>query len=204
MKQPTFGSKALPAAVGFTVKSGWASVVLVTGAAGSAVVSDSRNIELADPRNPRARQPYHAGFGTARDSGPELSALVASVEQFGRSSVADVLRRYQDAGHRLEGVAVVVGSLVDPETIKNAHIRIHALEGRLFRRIVEDGAARNSLTCSTWRERDLYRLAVRTLEQPERSLRKVLTEMRGAVDGPWRAEQKSAALAACLLLRTRD
>jgi hypothetical protein len=188
-------------AVGFTVKSGWASVVLLTGSVASPVVSDSRKIDLSDPRSPDARQPYHAGFGTARDNGRELSALVASVERFGRRSVGDLFQEYRDGGHRLQGVGIVVGSLTDPERIANAHIRIHALEGRLFRTVVEDGAARSSLTCCVWRERDLYPSASGIFRQPEPAVRTRVAELRERVDGPWRAEQKAAALAAWLVLR---
>lgn len=167
-------------------------------------MSDSRKIDLSDPRNPDARQPYHAGFGTARSSGRELSALVASVKQFGRRSLADLFRAYQEAGHRLNGVGMVVGSLVDPERIANAHIRIHALEGRLFRQVVEDGAARSSLTCCVWRERDLYSSAAGIFMQPEPAVRTRVAELREKVDGPWRAEQKAAALAAWLVLRSES
>jgi hypothetical protein len=191
-------------AVGFTVKSGWASVVLLTGSVAAPVVSDCRKIDLSDPRNPDARQPYHAGFGTARSSGRELSALVASVERFGRRSVADLFQGYRDAGHRLQGVGIVVGSLTDPERIANAHIRIHALEGRLFRKVVEDGAARSSLTCCVWRERDLYSSGANTFRQPEPAVRTRVAELREKVDGPWRAEQKAAALAAWLVLRSES
>jgi hypothetical protein len=60
-------------ASGFTVKSGWASAVLVTETDGSPRVADSRRVELSDPGIPESRQPYHAGFGKARDGGPELA-----------------------------------------------------------------------------------------------------------------------------------
>ena len=63
------------------------------------------------------------------------------------------------AGHRLAGAGVVVGSTIDPTRIANDHIRIHALEGQLFRSVVEDAAIRNKLRCSIWRERDLYAVA---------------------------------------------
>ena len=148
------GQRRIRAAVGFTVKSGWASAVLLVGSAGSPRVVDSRRVDLSDPAVAESRQPYHAGFGTARSAGPELSRLVASVERFGRQSVAGVIRHYRAVGPPLRGAGVVVGSLINPEHIANDHIRIHALEGRLFRSIVEDSAARSRLPCAIWRERD--------------------------------------------------
>lgn len=164
---------------------------------------DSRRVELSDPALPESRQPYHAGFGTARLNGPDLSRLIAAVKRYGRHSVTALLGEYQAAGHHLRGAGVVVGSLIDPETIANDHIRIHALEGQLFRGVVQDAAARNSLSCSIWRERDLHARACGSLLQPEEALRAQLTAFGREVGGPWRAEQKAAALAAWLVLAER-
>ena len=192
-----------PAAVGFTVKSGWAAVVLLAGPPKSPRVADSRRIDLSDPVIPESRQPYHAGFGTARGEGSELSRLLHSVRRFGSKSVTALIRQYKKAGYQLAGAGVVVGSLIDPQTIANDHIRIHALEGRLFRSIVEKGVAGNALPFSIWRERDLYAVAVKTLRQSESHIRAAVATLGREVDGPWRAEQKAAAVAAWLLLAGR-
>ena len=130
------------AAIGFTVKSGWTSAVLVIGPATRPRVVDSQTIDLSDPAIPESRQPYHAGFGTARAAGARLSTLVASVERFGQQSVARLMSRYQAAAYDVRGVGLVVGSLIDPANIANDHIRIHALEGQLFRGVVEKAAGR--------------------------------------------------------------
>jgi len=192
--------KQMSAAAGFTVKSGWASVVVVKGSAASIQVIDSRRIDLSDPAVPDSRQPYHAGFGTARAGGPQLSRLVASVERFGRASVTDTIDRYHRAGHQLRGIGIVVGSMTDPDTIGNAHIRIHALEGRLFRCVVEDAAVHRQLPYSIWREKDLYEAAAGALHQQESELRRVLKACGETTTGSWRAEHKTAALAAWLVL----
>jgi len=191
------------AAVGFTVKSGWASAVLLVGSITVPRVLDSRRIELSDPAVPQSRQPYHAGFGTARKPGPDLTRLVASVKQFGRQSVTGLIRHYQMLGPPLRGAGVVVGSLIDPERIANDHIRIHAVEGQLFRGVVKDAAGRSRLPCSIWRDRDLYGIAVTTLKRPEPELRSSLVALGRGVEGGWRAEQKAAALAAWVVLAGR-
>lgn len=188
------------AAVGFTVKSGWACAVFLAGPAAHPHVLDSRRVELSDPSNPDARQPYHDGFGTARANGPELTRLLDGVKRFGRQSVLDVIREYTDTGRHLSGAGIVVGSLIDPERLGNSHIRIHALEGQLFREVVADAAARSSLKYAVWRERDLLSIAVKTLERPERDVRQVLAAVGRTVGGSWRAEHKAATLAAWLLL----
>ncbi|MBI1983965.1 MAG: hypothetical protein HYS61_07180 [Acidobacteria bacterium] len=182
------------------MKSGWAAAVLLIGSARSPRVADSRRIDLSDPAIPESRQPYHAGFGTARRGGPELSRLLRSVRGFGKRSVTGLIRQYKNAGHELTGAGVVVGSLIDPQSIANDHIQIHALEGRLFRRVVQAAAVGSALPCSIWRERDLYAVAVKALRQPEQKVRVTVTALGGAVVGSWRAEQKAAAVAAWLVL----
>jgi hypothetical protein len=190
------------AAAGFVVKSGWAAVVLMAGASKSPHVADSRRVELSDPAVPAARQPYHDGFATARRNGPRLDRLLATIAAFGRRAVSDALGDFTAQNYDLSGAGIVVGSLVDPGSIANEHIRIHALEGRLFRGIVEEAATTSGLTCTTWRERDLYGAATRILKQPEDAMRGRLTILGRGAHGGWRAEQKMAALAAWLVLQT--
>lgn len=198
MSAPT---TATAAAVGFTVKSGWASVVLLGAPDGKPAIADSRRLELCDPSIPEARQPYHAGFGTARSSGDALHQLVASVEQFGTRAVVELLTAYQ-AERRIVGAGIVAGSLIDPATIANAHIRIHALEGRLFRQVIDAGALHCRIETRVWRERDLYGEAVTLLHRSEASIRTSITALGGTIAGGWRSEQKAAALAAWLVLHS--
>jgi hypothetical protein len=188
------------AALGFTVKSGWASAVLLAGSAELPRVVDSARVELSDPERPECRQPYHAGFGTARRRGPELSRLIGAVQQFGQQSVSRLIGGYEANGPRIRGIAIVVGSTIDPGRIANEHMRIHALEGQLFRSIVEEAAKGSGLTCSIWRDRDLCAFALGVLGHTEPDLRNTLHMLGRGIDGPWRAEQKAAALAAWLVL----
>lgn len=181
------------------MKSGWACAVLLTGTAAEPLVSGSRRVEISDPDVPDAKQPYHAGFGTARDAGDELKRLVASVKSYGRKSIGALLEEYGE-GRTLRGAGVVVGSLIDPKTIGNDHIRIHAMEGQLFRTVVIDAAEKYGLKCTVRRERDLYADAARVLKKPEAAIRKILTEIGRGAGGGWRAEHKAAALSAWMLL----
>jgi hypothetical protein len=192
-----------PAVIGVTVKSGWACVVLVAGSAARPRLIDSRRIELSDPAIPESRQPYHAGFGTARSAGAERTRLVAGVRRFGRRSVTEVIRHYRSLGHRVTGAGVIVGSMIDPKAIANDHIRIHAMEGQLFREVVRDAVARMRLSCWICRERDLIAHATSTLKRSEAVLRRTADALGDDVDGPWRAEHKAAALAAWLVLAQR-
>jgi hypothetical protein len=187
-------------ALGFTIKSGWACAVVLEGSAKSPAVVTSRRIELSDPADAHSRQPYHAATGTARKAGPQLEKLVASVEKFGRQSVDAFIREQEKTGRRFEGAGLVVGSLIDPAQIANDHIRIHALEGQLFRGIVKAAADRRRLASLMWRERDLYGLAANRLKRSESDLREIVTDFGRGLAGPWRAEHKAAAVAAWLVI----
>src|SRR6188472_2139145 len=103
------------AVAGFTVKSGWACAVLIDGTPANPRLIDSRRVELSDPGIPDARQPYHAGVGTAREAGDELKRLVASVRSYSRKSVSALIREYQKRAS-VAAAGVVVGSLIDPRT----------------------------------------------------------------------------------------
>jgi hypothetical protein len=188
------------AAIGFTVKSGWAAAVLLTetGDPATLSVADSRRIELGDPAVPDSRQPYHATFGTAREEGPELKRLLKAIERYGAKSMSDLLREYETAGHDVRGAGVIAGSLIDPARLGNAHIRIHALEGQLFRGIIEEAVAKADVPVKIWRARDVYAIATKILKEPEETIRESIASLGAQIEGSWRAEQKLAALAAWL------
>jgi hypothetical protein len=198
--RPERKGRHVPASIGLTVKSGWAAAVLLTGPPSDPHVVDSRRIELSDPAVPESRQPYHAGFGTARADGPELGRLLRGVRRYGMRSFEGMIRHYTTARYRLVGAGVVVGSLIDPERVANAHIRIHAREGRLFRDVVEQAAVGSGLPCSVWRERDLFSVAAEALKQTEEHIRTAVKALGAEVAGAWRAEQKAATVAAWAVL----
>jgi hypothetical protein len=191
---------ATPATLGFTVKSGWASAVVLAGTAAHPKLVSAARVELSDPADADARQPYHDGFATMRKEGPELTRLLASVKTFGRREVRNWIRAHQKNGYTLRGSGIVVGSLIDPRTIGNEHIRIHAMEGQLFRGVIVDACEAEDLPRLIVRERDLFQQAKIVLRMPEAHLENRLVGLGKGNDGPWRAEQKMAALGAWLVL----
>jgi len=186
--------------VGFTVKSGWAAAVVAEPVKGGIRIRQARRIDLSDPDLPDSKQPYHDGFATMRKPGATLTRLLASVRQYGRRSMGEFLDAAGGDG-QIDGAGVIVGSLIDPATIGNEHIRIHAMEGQLFREVVCDAAEKLGVACTIWRERDLLAAAVTALKQPEGAIRRLLADAGRGVAGPWRAEQKNAALGAWLVSR---
>jgi len=170
--------------LGVRVKSGWASAVLVGCPAGEPVVLDSRRLELADPATPATTQPYHAARGTAQLDQAVIATLIEQIERSAAHSIGEALAAYRAAGLTPRGAAVIGTSDRDPETITNPHIRVHALEGRLFRRVVTEALTGAGIPTTYLLEQDLGAGAVPS----------------NPGQGPWRSEQKSAARGACLLL----
>jgi len=175
--------------------------VLVEGPARSPRVLDRRAIELSDARVPTSRQPYHAVRDASRGEAVKLERrLRGLVERVTQRSLAALLKEYRRQGQPVRRVALVVGSLIDPAKIGNDHIRAHALEGQLFRSALERAARAARLPCTTLVERALYDTAATRLKRSPAALRRTVTDLGGALGGPWRADEKAATLAAWLAL----
>ena len=94
----------------------------------------------------------------------------------------------------------MVGSQVDPDSIANDHIRAHALEGRLFRSVLEEALQTCGIHTEILIERNAYAQGATKLKESNDNVRCVIQDFGRAAQGPWRAEQKLAALAAWLAL----
>jgi len=127
-----------------------------------------------------------------------LRSVVARIT---RRSVRRLLHEYRRTGHAVRRVALVVGSDIDPARIANDHIRAHALEGRLFRTVLERACRSLGLRASVLVERQAYPAGATALHRSESQLKRAVTELGRAIDGPWRADEKTAALAAWMTLR---
>jgi len=193
-----------PAAIGLRVKSGWATAVLLAGPIQAPRVLDRRIVELSDPNVPASRQPFHSTLASHQAAGEkEVKRLRKIVERCAHHSVTKLIGDYRNRGHNLCGAALIVGSDIDPATIKNAHIRAHSLEGRLFRNVLEAALQSNGLSRLVIVERRAYAEATAVLQRPEDELKRLVTDWGRALDGPWRLDEKMATLAAWLALASR-
>jgi hypothetical protein len=188
------------AAVGFRVKSGWACAVGLVGPASAPVVIDRCRALLSDGEVPESQQPYHAAMGKLEEDAAKIRARTEVVEHAARQSVAALLDRLKAAGYTLYGAGLVVGSQIDPSAIANPHIRAHALEGRLFRTVLQSALEAHGLPCAVHVERGVYAAAAPVLGRPEGDLKLAVAALGRAFGGPWRAEEKLASLAAWLAL----
>jgi len=186
--------------LGFRVKSGSAVSILIDGSVRSPHLCETQVIDLSDPRNPETRQPYHAAMGVLETNASKLERRMQSIRRATEKSIVDLLKRYTDNGYAIRRAALVVGSVIDPDSIANPHIRAHALEGRLFRTTLEAALQSRGIQCAIFIEHDTYPTASNLLRQSRTQIQRTLAHLGRSVNGPWRADEKLAALAAWMSL----
>lgn len=189
------------ATVGFRVKSGRAIAVLLAGPVPPPQALDRRVVDLSDPAIPETRQPYHAGMGMLEEDRSEVARRTKVVQRVTTKSVTDLLKHYHGTGYHIHGAGLIIGSQIDPASITNPHIRAHALEGKLFRTVLEKALHSHELSCLVVVERNAYAKAMTVLARTEEELKRTLTDLGRTLGGPWRADEKMAALVAWMTLR---
>ena len=189
------------AALGFRVKSGSAAAIMLTGSARSPQLCDVQRIDLSDPRFPETRQPYHAGMGRLETDTKKINRRVDLVRRITEKSIAKLLAGYRQQNFTIKRAALVVGSQIDPHSVTNPHIRAHALEGQLFRSVLQRSLHGHGIRTELLLEREAYGKASVELKQPNENVRRMMQNFGRATEGRWRVEQKLAALAAWVALR---
>lgn len=191
--------EARRAAFGFRVKSGWATAILLHGLPPS--VADRRVVELSDPAVPASRQPYHAVLEASPAEADGLEQrLCRVVQDCARRAMEELQQSADRSGCTVHDVGLVVGSKIDPAHIKNEHIRAHALEGRLFRTALEESAQALGWRSLVLIEKSAYADAAKIFGKSAEDLKRTLVTLGQAVPGPWRADEKLAALSAWMAL----
>ena len=125
------------------------------------------------------------------------------VRSISQQSLTRLVKGYQQKRFRISRAALVVGSQIDPVSIANLHIRAHAFEGRLFRSAVGQTLQDYEIRTEVLLEREAYASVAARLKQSSDDVKRAIQDLgrsAAAKGGPWRAEQKLAALAALFAL----
>jgi len=201
------GSKpgVMPAALGLRVKSGWAMAALLGGPISSPRLFCCKSVLLSDPEEPGSKQPYHVALELPeKEAAVIVRKLRNVVANAAKRSVAELLRQAADVNLAVRGAALVVGSVVDPASLHNEHIRAHALEGQLFRTALEDAFRAKGIPCAVLVEKTAYATAATSLRKSPAEAKRIAANLGDLHDGPWRAEEKLAALASWMSLAARS
>ena len=198
-------AKLVPATLGFRVKSGWAMAVLLAGPSNAPTLICCRAVLLSDPEIPQSKQPYHAALELSQDEAKAATKrLQKVVADAAKESVRELLNQVRELKYEIRGAGLVVGSLVDPSTLHNEHIRAHGLEGRLFRTVLEHALGTQKISCEVLVEKGAYLAAAPALGKAAASAKRWIASLGDSHQGSWRAEEKLAALAAWLALCAGD
>lgn len=189
--------------LGFRTRTGYASAVALRGPRDAASVIAHREIELHDARMPESRFPYHAALElSAREAKASLDRSTRAAREVAVASVSEFVAGIRSRGLAIRSAAIVSLSNTDPATIANPHMRAHAAEGQFFPELVERALADLRIPTRRMLERDLPALAAKSGIAPAVIARE-LTRLGREAGRPWRAAEKSAALAAMSMLGAR-
>jgi hypothetical protein len=189
------------AALGFSVHTGWACLVAVTGDVEAPRVALRRRVELLDgPDANAARFVYHLA------SEQELSAAKKLVERTTRAvrkTTLEGLRRalgeLSDRGMNVVQAAILVGSAGPSgtlESILRSHATIHSAEGALYREAIFDACESLGIAALAISSRELANVAAAATGRTSASMEKHSGEAKRSVGAPWGQDQKQAMLAA--------
>ena len=190
--------------IGLRAKTGRAIAVVLGGTIDAPVVVAKLEIKLADPKIPATAQPYHEVMDLPwEESQRAVRKSAAAIEAIARKALASLIKELRADGMRVRGVGIVGAKDRDLARIGNYHIRAHAAEGLLFRRVLDLAAEVNGLPKRTFADRELDQIAANELGAESAEVKRRLNDLRRTVPPPWRADEKQAATAAWLVLHSR-
>jgi hypothetical protein len=185
------------AAIGLRAKTGRAIAVVLSEPATSPEFVHREELTLADEAMPATMQPYHEVMELPwSESMVAVQPTIDAIQKIASAGMAKLIRDLQSRNFRVKGIAVV-GSADRPlERLGNPHIRAHAAEGILFRRVLEIAAKANRCPCFGFGD-ELEKIAKAELKS---DVKKTLGRLGKTAGPPWRSDEKSAAIAAWIAL----
>ena len=188
-------------AIGLRAKTGRAIAVIVGGTPNAPRVIFKTEIKLTDPKIPATAQPYHEVMDLPwGESQRAVKVSARAIQHVATKALAKLVEEQASNGMQVRAIGIVGAKDRDLSRIGNSHIRAHAAEGVLFRRVLDDAARANGLPFRTFPEREFEQLLKDELGSKADSTRKKLNEAARSLSPPWRADEKLAATAAWLVL----
>jgi hypothetical protein len=196
------------AAIGVRMHSGWGALVAVSNNSGTVEVIDRRRISVTIPGTPGAIQPYHFAVNLKLPEAEKfLAKCFADSSRLASAAIREVLDELRSRQYRVVGSAVVLASgrpLPTLEKILASHPLIHTAEGEFFREAFSQASKSLNLPVTKIRERDLEALLQSTFPKSATTLRRQISNMGRTLGPPWTQDQKTATLAALLVLANKQ
>jgi hypothetical protein len=195
------------AAIGARMHSGWGALVAVSNSAGTIEVIDRRRIVVTPPGTPGVNQPYHFAENLALPEAEKFigSCFVAS-KDLALAAVRDVICKLHGRQYRVVGSAVLLASgrpLPPLAKILASHAAIHAAEGEFFRDVFSKACESLTVSVTGFRERDLDGCFHAAFGKTASQMKQQISTLGRSLGPPWTTDQKTAALAALLVLANK-
>ena len=192
-------------AIGLRAKTARAIAVVLGGSIDLPVVVTKTEFKLADPEVPATAQPYHEVMDLPwEESQIAVRTSAAQIESITQTALAQLIEELRKEGMKISGVGIVGAKDRELARIGNAHIRVHAAEGVLFRRVLDLAADANGLRRETFPDREFDQIAKASVGSEVAALRRKMNDLGRTVAPPWRVDEKQAATAAWLVLHRNN
>ncbi len=196
------------AAIGVRMHSGWGALVAVSNSGGTAEVIDRRRVTITVSGTPGANQPYHFAENLELPEAEKfLGNCFAASKRLALAAVQDVVGELRGRQYRVVGSAVLLASgrpLPPLSKILASHALIHAAEGEFFREAFSKACEDLDLSITEFRERNLDECIQTTFGKEATRMRQQVSALGRSLGPPWTKDQKTAALAALLVLANKQ
>jgi hypothetical protein len=188
------------ATLGLRVKTARAIAIAVTLRESKPVYIARWNVTLHDPAMPGTTNPHHEVMELPwTEAQSAVRRFEKPIQRIAGEALAALTGELQSRGFSLRA-AGIVGSPDRPlERIGNPHIRAHAAEGILFRRVLEIAATEQHVHWRTFSDRSFDEAAAAELRRSPDDIKTTLIALGRSAGKPWQADQRVAATAAWLV-----
>ena len=196
------------AAIGVRMHSGWGALVVVSNNAGTIEVIERRRIAITIPGTPGANQPYHFAKNLELPEAEKfLGNCFAASKHLALAAVRDVVGELRSRQYRVVGSAVLLASgrpLPPLSKILASHALIHAAEGEFFREAFSKACEDLDLSVTGLRESNLDECVQTTFGKAATRMWQQISTFGRSLGPPWTKDQKTAALAALVVLANKQ
>jgi hypothetical protein len=191
-------------ALGLSVHTGWAACVVVAGSLRRPRIDAREEIELlGDPD----RFAYHrAAELTEDEAARSIEDATARARGRARAAVARIVGRAREeanGANEVAGIALVANAAPMPAPLRavlEAHPRIHAAEGCMYRDALIEAARDAGLDAQVFPSKTLGMRAAKAMHLDADAIGAALAAAGKVAGRPWAKDQRDAALAAWILL----
>src|SRR6266852_5152513 len=196
------------AAIGIRMHSGWGALVAVANSDGAVEVLERRRVAVTTPGTPGANQPYHfAKKLELAEAEKFLGDSFAASKRLALAAIRDVVGELRDRQNRVIGSAVLLASgraLPPLAKILASHALIHAAEGEFFREAFSKACEALDLPVTGFPERNLGQAFQTAFGKAAARMRRQISDLGRSLGPPWTKDQRSAALAALVVLAKKQ